>query len=202
MRIVLAFLCVALAPSSAWAVLAVHVESRTRAPSSQDEIVLLDIFARDLDGSDEQLNAFTFGLNLLSPRQPGVRFLPGVFLPGSNPHVFRDFTAGEPELLAASDSRLVIGARIPAGRGVNVTNDAGGLARVQLFVPAGFSDYATVTFDPFSANFTGTRGTVIAVPGDAGGVGVLPEPSAALTAIVAAATLLRRRPARRSPPAR
>jgi hypothetical protein len=195
MRSVLTFLVAALAPSAASAVLTVHVEQRVipATGTGGDQVVLLDVYADDPGGGEDRLQTFSFGINLLSPVQPGVRFLPAVYLPLSLPYVFRDYTGSEPTVATASDTRLVIAAATSGGQAVNIGDGPIGLASIPVFVPSGFNGLSAVAFDPFSATFAGPGGPLPFVPGDVGGVMTLPEPSAPAFGVAVSGLMLYRR---------
>jgi hypothetical protein len=119
----IALLLVLAAPGASGAVL-LNVGRIQAQPMPTDQVYPLDVFLSDPDDAngDERLNAFTFGVDLYSG-SPGVRFLPTVSVPDdAHPNVFKDFPGGAPQVLSASETRILVRASAGPGQGANVTN--------------------------------------------------------------------------------
>ena len=190
------FATVSLMPSSAWAVLRINIERIDFVPSGFDQSVLLDVFVEDLDNSNEQLAAFTVGVDGIGFTPNGLRLLPPV-LPGpAHPYVFQDFPGIVPEDLGSTYNRIQMGAGLPGpNMGVDVSDLRNGLFRIPIHVPANFfPSFGTLTLDMTVTAFEGDGPTIVAVAGQPGGVlPLIPEPTAAGLACVAAPILRRRR---------
>jgi len=194
--VIVAVACILLAPASAWAVIRIDIERLDFVPSTVDQTVFVDVFATDLDGSNEELAAFTVGIDGIGFTPNGLRLLPPVLPSAAHPYVFQGFPGSAPEDFGSTYNRIQMGAALPGpDMGVDVNALRNGLFSIPIHIPANFlPTFHTLTLDMRVTDFAGTGPTIVAVPGQPGVVlPVIPEPAAAGLVCAAAAMLLRRR---------
>ena len=206
MRKLFTLLVVALCPVAARATVVINVEQIVSVPTGADQTVYIEVFLRDLDNTNEQLNAFSLALDapLFSPN--GIRFGPpenGSFpTPVGHPYVFGAFSGVVPEDFGSTYNRIQVGAGTSGQtQNVDVTDALNGLVRIPIIIPAN----APWTFNPVvvdigpSTAFAGAGAPIVRTAGVSGGLVTIPEPTSAgtLLAAVAAAALSRPRRDRR-----
>ena len=162
-----------------------------------------EVFATDLDGSDERLSAYAIGIDGPTFSSGGVQFVvpdgsdfgtAGV--PIEHPYVFKDLgTVPTIENFGSMGRRLQFGA-VAVGRDdeVNIDPTHSGLLRFSVLVPptTSFGVYS-IRIDPTTLELAGPGAPIVATVGRPGILMVWPEPSAATLLLAASLALLRRR---------
>jgi hypothetical protein len=202
-------LLAAAVPSATLATVVINIERATLTAAPGDSVMYLTAFVTDIDNSNERLNAYTVVIDAPGFTPDGVRFV----IPGSDfglagrpaaphPYVFKDFETVPPiENFSSTYNRLQFGATAVAPEDeVDVGVGLDGLIRIGVFIPANWhpSSYPSalpLVVDPRVTTFWGLDGPVIALPGQEGGIFILPEPSASALLLVPSLAL-RRRPRR------
>jgi hypothetical protein len=199
--VLVAALLAAVVPSLASAAVQVNIGG----PSSQqvvgsDTIVSFEVFATDLDGSNERLNAYTIAIEASSSPASGVGFVvPGSSFgtagrPTAHPYVFKDLETIPPiENFGSTPTRLQFGATAIAQEDeVNIDSAHNGFLKVSVRIPAtaGFGTL-TLAVDPRALSLAGLGAPIVATPGNPGVI-FYPEPSAAALLLFPSLALLRR----------
>jgi hypothetical protein len=194
-------------PSVTSAVVIINIENQTPTATSSDSVLYLTVYATDVDNSNERLNAYIIAIDGPNFTPDGVRFV----VPGSDfgragipaaphPYVFKDFATVPPiENYNSTYNRLQFGAFAVGDEDeVDVGSGHDGLLRIGVFFPANWYPLHglpifTLVVDPRATSLAGLGSPIVAVPGQAGVIAVVPEPSAAALLLLSSLALLRRR---------
>ena len=167
-----------LLPGGASAAVIVHIDQASLLPNGQDQIAVVDVWAEDPNGTNEQLNAFTVAIDAPAFSPNGIRFAPPVRLPSANhPYVFADFPGSEPEDFSSTFNRVQVGAGT-VGRNdvVDITPSRNGLFSIPILVPKDFAFGAyPLVIDPSALSFGGAGEPIVVVPGPPGGFIYVPR---------------------------
>ena len=197
--ILIAALLAGALPSLASAAVAIDMPIQIRQPG--DAVYTFEVWARDLDGSDERLNAYTIAIDGAGFTPDGVRFVvPGSSFgvagrPTEHPYVFQDMETIPPiENFGSTYNRLQFGATtIGQEDEVNINDLHNGFLKFSVFVPGNAPPgISPITVDPRALSLAGLGAPIVAVPGSPGGF-FFPEPSAAALLMFPSLALLRRR---------
>jgi hypothetical protein len=187
-------------PAFAQAVVRVNIERIDVIPTGAAQTVFLDVFGVDLDNSNEQLTAFTVGIDAPTFSANGVRFdIPGTGLlpkPGAaHPFVFSDFAGVEVDDFGSTFNRIQGGSALAGStQQTNLSDLRNGLVRLPILIPANAAPgvYA-ITLDPTVLDLAGQGPPVVAVPGDVGQITIVPEPASLGLVVLGGLLTLRRR---------
>ena len=171
-----------------------------------DAVVPIEVFALDLDGTDERLNAYTVavegaGVGGSAFGDPnGVRFqVPGLSFgvagrPTDHPYVFKDLDTIPPiENFSSTPSKLQFAATtVEQDDEVDIDPTHNGLLRFGVLFPANSPPgvyILTVTI----TSLAGLGAPIVSTPGTQAVIAPIPEPFAAGLLLVPSLALLRRR---------
>ena len=199
---------IGLAPAFASAAVILKIENSTVTDVSAQQTVFVTLYGEDATGDNERMNAYTIALNGTGPgfgSANGVRFqapTTGNFGAAGkptapHPYVFGALDPVPPvENFSSTASRLQFGATaINQEDEVNVGNGLDGFLRVPVIIPAGATPGVyTLSIDPAATSLAGLGAPIVATPGAAGTITVVPEPaSLGLIALGGLFALRRRR---------
>ena|SRR5688572_25259970 len=187
-------------PAFASAVVRIDIERIEVIPTGTAQTVFLDVFGVDLDDQNEQLAAFTIGIDAPTFSAAGVRFAPegNGILPkpsSAHPFVFSDFAGVEVEDFGSDFKRIQGGSGLAGStQQVNLSVLRNGLVRLPIMIPANAAPgvYA-ITVDPTVTDLAGQGPVVVTVAGAAGQVTVVPEPASLGLVVLGGLLTLRRR---------
>jgi MYXO-CTERM domain-containing protein len=192
-----------LLPAAARAALILNVEQKEVAPSSQDQVVLLDVWLDDPERVEQFLSGYTLVMHGPSNAENGVRFLTAgelgaahfPFSSQAHPYMF-DFPTSPrvPSDAGTTYDRLLVVARRESPHFADVTPELNGLLAIPVLVPVGTSPgIYDFLVDP---SITATRLLPASDPyvlGQSGRITVTPDPAAFAPLVIASLLLLRRR---------
>ena len=187
-------------PAFASAVVRINIERIDVVPNGTAQTVFLDVFGEDLDNANEQLAAFTIGIDAPTFSPTGVRFAPpgtGT-LPKSSaahPFVFSDFAGVEVEDFGSDFKRIQGGSGLAGStQQVNLSDLRNGFLSIPVLIPANAAPgtYA-ITLDPTVTDLAGQGPVVVTVAGTPGQVTIVPEPASLGLVVLGGLLTLRRR---------
>ena len=201
-------LITAAAPSLAPAAVMINIDLvPIQGSPAVDTVVPFEVWANDLDGSNERLDGFAFavqgsgtgadGKAFGDPK--GVRFVvPALVVedgvPVNHPYVFKDIDPFPPvQSFNSTPSRLQIGALTAENEDeANIDAAHNGLLRYGVLFPANASPGAyTLTLQ--DASLSGKGAPIVTTVGPPVALTTVPEPSASILLLAPALSLLRRR---------
>ena len=193
-----------LCPVIASAAVTINVESASvnTAGATTDMTVPIEVFATDLDGSNERLNAYTIALDGGSFAAGGMRFtVPGSSFgvggrPTAHPYVFKDMETIPPiENFGSTPQRLQFGSTaIGQEDEVNVDPTHNGFLKLTVIVPPSTpAGVYNLTVDPRALSLAGLGAPIVATPGTPGTITVIPEPASMGLIALGGVLFLRRR---------
>jgi hypothetical protein len=198
-----AFVLAALLPTAARASLILNVEQKEVAPSSQDQVVLLDAWLDDPDGVEQFVDGYRFavdgpsnstgGVRFLKPADMGLREFPAPS--AAHSYLFENFTVRRYRYdIGTTYDRLVAGADRELPEWADVTPLRSGLLAIPVLVSAGTmaGNYDFLVDSAISATRLLPAGAPY-VLGQPGRITVTPDPAAATSLALGALLLLRRR---------
>jgi hypothetical protein len=175
-------------------------------PGGVDTVVPFEVWANDLDGSNERLDGFAFavqgsgaggGKAFGDPN--GVRFVvPGPVVadgvPVNHPYVFKDIDPFPPvQSFNSTSSRLQIGASTAENEDeANIDPTHNGLLRYGVLFPAN-APPGPYTLTLEVASLSGKGASIVTTVGPPVALTLVPEPTAAALLLVPPLALLRRR---------
>jgi hypothetical protein len=196
-------LLAAAAPSLTAAAVMINIDLvPIQGPGGVDTVVPFEVWANDLDGSDERLDGFAFAVQGSGPGfgdPNGVRFVvPAPVVEGgvpvNHPYVFKDIDPFPPvESFGSTPSRLQIGAQtVENADEVNIDASHNGLFRYGVLFPANAAPGPyTLTLE--SVSLAGKGAVIDTIVGPPVALVTVPEPAAVFMLLVPALALLRRR---------
>jgi hypothetical protein len=197
-----------LAPAFASAAVILNIENLTVTDTSAQQTVFVTLFGSDATSDNERMNAYTIAVNGTGNGFGGANGVRFQVPAGSNfgaagrptaphPYVFGGLDPVPPvENFSSTAGRLQFGATaINQEDEVNVGTGLDGFIRLPVIIPAGATPGVyTLTIDPAATSLAGLGAPIVATPGQAGTITVVPEPaSLGLIALGGLFALRRRR---------
>ena len=142
--------CLSFVPAAGAAKLQVALETELFDPASNvEQTVFFEVYVRDLDNTNEQLNTFVLEIEAPQFSPEGVRIRPPVNRrfpePTIHPYVFQGFPGVEPEDFNSTYNVIRVAASLLNNEDeVDVANARNGLVRIPVIIPAN----AVPTFYP------------------------------------------------------
>ena len=189
-------------PAIASATVQINVERVEVVPDATQKVVFVEVFGQDLDNTNEQLNSFSIALSAPTFTANGVRFeAPETFVfptPTGHPYVFQSFVGVVPEDFGTTFNRALTGAGLPGttpANQVNITDALNGFVRIPIIVPANAAPgfYPIIVEAPPTTALAGLGAPIVSVPGQGGGVQIVPEPASLGLIVLGGLLTLRRR---------